>query len=170
TQPCPSYYPVAGDANPNTNGFAPSYAEMAPLLQSAVQRIGKPVGTTYTQAEDFSPFTLGEQSNLASQATLIGAYDEATGHNIPTIFWSYMRSQPTDWLFAFGHPISEPIWVETQIAGVRQWVLVQLFERRTLTYTPSNTSAWQVEMGNVGQHAYAWRYGVDPENPPWAKP
>jgi len=35
---------------------------------------------------------------------------------------------------------------------------VQVFERRVLTYTPSNPSGWQVEAGNVGQHYYAWRY------------
>jgi hypothetical protein len=84
------------------------------------------------------------------------------------MFWSYMRAQPTDWLFAFGHPISEPYWVRTKIGGTEQWVLLQLFERRTLTYTPANAPAWQVEMGNVGQHYYTWRYSVY-ENPPWAR-
>jgi hypothetical protein len=40
-------------------------------------------------------------------------------------------------------------------------VLIQLFERRTLTYTPANPSGFQVEMGNVGQHYYSWRYGIN---------
>ena len=69
---------------------------------------------------------------------------------------------------AFGHPISEPYWARTKIGGAEQWVLLQLFERRTLTYTPANSPAWQVEMGNVGQHYYTWRYGVY-ENPPWTR-
>ena len=43
-----------------------------------------------------------------------------------------------------------------------QWVLVQPFERRVLTYTPSNAAGWHVEMGNVGRHYYSWRYGKQP--------
>ena len=45
-------------------------------------------------------------------------------------------------------------------------VLVQLFERRTLTYTPSNAPARQVEMDNVGHRYFAWRYGAY-DAPPW---
>jgi hypothetical protein len=36
---------------------------------------------------------------------------------------------------------------------------VQLFERRVLTYTPTNPAAYQVEFGNIGQHYHRWRYG-----------
>src|SRR5690606_39101799 len=50
-------------------------------------------------------------------------------------------------------------WAWVAVAGVEQWVLVQPFERRVLTYTPGNAAGWQVEMGNVGQHYYQWRYG-----------
>jgi Tol biopolymer transport system component len=50
---------------------------------------------------------------------------------------------------------------------VEKDVLVQLFERRVLTYTPSNPAGFQVEMGNVGQHYYRWRYMLTPvPNPP----
>jgi hypothetical protein len=28
-----------------------------------------------------------------------------------------------------------------------------------LTFAPDNPAGWQVEMGNVGQHYVAWRYG-----------
>lgn len=59
----------------------------------------------------------------------------------------------------FGHPITEAYWTRTVIGGVEQWVLVQLFERRTLTYTLANPPVWQVEMGNVGLHYAIWRYG-----------
>jgi hypothetical protein len=37
-------------------------------------------------------------------------------------------------------------------------VLVQAFERRIMTYTPSNGAGFQVEMGNVGKQYYSWRY------------
>jgi hypothetical protein len=38
---------------------------------------------------------------------------------------------------------------------------------RVLTYTPSNPVAFRVEMGNVGQHYFAWRY---PHLGGWANP
>jgi hypothetical protein len=38
-------------------------------------------------------------------------------------------------------------------------VLIQVFERRVLTYNPANPTSWQVEAGNVGEHYYSWRYG-----------
>ncbi len=45
---------------------------------------------------------------------------------------------------------------------------MQCFERRCLTYTPSNATGWQVEAGNVGRHYYTWRYGQLPrtDQPP----
>jgi hypothetical protein len=46
-----------------------------------------------------------------------------------------------------------------RVDGVERLVLVQAFERRVLTYTPSNPDGWRVEAGNVGQHYYEWRYG-----------
>ncbi|MHB8646615.1 MAG: fibronectin type III domain-containing protein, partial [Thermomicrobiales bacterium] len=42
------------------------------------------------------------------------------------------------------------------------WVLVQPFERRVLSYTPANPSGFQVEMGNIGQHYFTWRYMTNP--------
>ncbi len=35
---------------------------------------------------------------------------------------------------------------------------MQLYERRVLTYTPTNPEPYKVEMGNVGRHYYSWRY------------
>ena len=57
----------------------------------------------------------------------------------------------------FGLAISEPYWAHTKVAGQDQTVLVQLFERRVLTYNPA-LAANKVEMGNLGQHYYQWRY------------
>ena len=53
----------------------------------------------------------------------------------------------------------EPVWISIQVNGENRSVLFQAFERRTLTYSPGNPPAWQVEMGNVGLHYYTWRYG-----------
>jgi hypothetical protein len=165
---CPAIVQVAGDIDLQGASTAPSYQDFGPYLAGVEARIGARVGMALTRAQPFELLTPSEQPNLATDATTLEFYDQTTQHNIPRMFWSYMRAQPADWLFAFGHPISEPYWVRTKIGGTEQWVLLQLFERRTLTYTPANSPAWQVEMGNVGQHYYAWRYGVY-ENPPWAR-
>ncbi len=58
---------------------------------------------------------------------------------------------------ATGYPITEPYWTRTVVGGVEKDVLVQLFERRVLTYTPFNAAAYQVKIGNVGLQYYQWR-------------
>ena len=88
----------------------------------------------------------------------------------PGIVWdaasnSYTQSDPLmDWLSVVGYPLSDPFWANIKVDGAQAWVLIQPFERRVLTYTPDNPAAWQVEMGNIGQHYYDWRYG-SPEPP-----
>ena len=64
------------------------------------------------------------------------------------------------WFYASGLPVSEPYWATVRVAGTQKDVLVQCYERRVLTYTPSNADPFRVEMGNVGIHYYAWRYQV----------
>jgi len=66
-----------------------------------------------------------------------------------------------NWVFTLGYPISEPYWTRIKVGGVDRDVLVQPFQRRVLTYSPDNSSSWQVEMGNVGRHYYLWRYGEE---------
>src|SRR6185437_13659217 len=56
------------------------------------------------------------------------------------------------------YPITEPYWTQAIVGGTQTNVMVQCFDRRCLTYTPRNTPQYQVEMGNVGLHYYAWRY------------
>lgn len=60
--------------------------------------------------------------------------------------------------YATGLPISEAYWITVRAAGVPARVLIQLFERRTLTYNPANPPGSRVEMGNVGLEYYHWRY------------
>ncbi|CAA9352698.1 MAG: hypothetical protein AVDCRST_MAG93-7194, partial [uncultured Chloroflexia bacterium] len=89
-------------------------------------------------------------------------FNNELGHNIPNVFQSYLASMPLPWVFVMGYPITEPYWTRATVGGQTKDVLVQLYERRTLTYTPSNQEAFRVEMGNVGQHYYRWRYGAAP--------
>jgi hypothetical protein len=162
---------VAGDAvagNPN----CPVYASFTNLTAWAADRTGQKV--TATLARDG---TVGDDPTKAAYAgTEIAYYEPVTGHNVPAVLWAMMNQRGliyvngryqtglvVDWLFAMGYPISEAYWTRCTVAGVEQDVLVQLFERRVLTYTPANPTGWQVEMGNVGRHYYTWRYGVTPQ-------
>ena len=80
---------------------------------------------------------------------------------LPSDVWlAYSCDEPRtgDTFYATGYPISEAYWTTVLVAGVPQDVLVQAFERRVLTYTPSNPAGWEVEAGNVGQHYHRWRY------------
>lgn len=110
------------------------------------------------------------------------------GYNIPAAFREFMHASGTvwdgaayaqadplmDWLFMLGFPISDPYWVSVQLNGEPVWTLIQAFERRVLTYTPSNPDGWRVEMGNVGRHYMEWRHAaggpVEPPTPPAPAP
>ena len=60
-------------------------------------------------------------------------------------------------LLNIGFAIAEPFWSTVKVGGVQKDVLVQAFERRVLTYTPTNNDPFKVEFGNIGQHYYTWR-------------
>ncbi len=121
---------------------------------------------------------VGRQDAGASPATRMVIY--TNGHNIPSIFWDFLNATGpvlvngqtqtaalnNPWFYATGLPISDPYWARVKISGVYQDVLIQAYERRVLTYNPANTPAWQVQVGNIGQHYYQWRYGAPLPPPP----
>lgn len=130
--------------------------------------IGAPTG--HTVASVFWDFF--QQPGWQAREIILA---RGTGHPVtkPIVFFQYMLHQvprrfPWHWLV--GWPITEPYWTRAVVAGQQQWVLVQCFERRCLTYTPSNPPGWQVEMGNIGRHYFTWRYHKEPGNAwilPW---
>lgn len=163
TTTAPNPAVVAGDPN---NPLSPFYASFKNLLGSTSDRTGQPITRQLDATGQVSIFQPPESRLLTN-------FDTVTGHNLADVFVSYFRqSGPVangngieddqlfkpNALYFFGHPITEPYWTRAIVAGKEQAVLVQLFERRTLTYTPANTPANRVEMGNVGQHYFAWRY------------
>jgi len=75
---------------------------------------------------------------------------------------SYFTDRILNLSSVVGLPLSEPYWVQATVGGQVKDVLVQVFERRVMTFTPSNSAAFQVEMGNVGRAYYKWRYGREP--------
>jgi len=155
---------LAGDPR-SLNPSAPGYGALANHLRCSPDGRGSSVSTQLQRDG-----TLAVISPPAM--TTLSAFIPETGHNIPNVLWDYLHRDGSvwngssyetqkviDWVFAFGFPITEPYWIRAKVGGEEKWVLVQAFERRVLTWTPTNDSAYQVEMGNVGQHYHAWRYG-----------
>ncbi|MDW8060184.1 MAG: peptidase domain-containing protein [Thermomicrobium sp.] len=175
----PAQVPVAGDLNdPN----APTYATFAPLMR--YQPL--PVGMTVIQTVDRNA-TVGADPALARFGVTAAVLVPETNHTVASVFWEFMNARGTvyadgafreDRLFenpfyATGLPLTEAYWTTVLVGGVPKRVLVQVFERRVLTYTPDNPPGWRVEAGNVGLHYYQWRYGQLGQQPitwPFARP
>jgi hypothetical protein len=138
----PARIPVAGDG-----GTGPTYADFGTLTGRASRREGQQIEPGSTSPPEPAVF---------------GPYQEESGHNWAAVFYQFATSagRPAgfDWLYTLGLPITEPQWVSVPVAGVERPVLVQLFERRLLTYNPANPPGTRVEMGNAGRHYWQWRY------------
>jgi hypothetical protein len=156
---------VAGDAD---DTVGPTYATFAGLLNQAPQSNGHVVAEQLLRNGQ----VVTNQSYANSYHVTIATQVPDTKHSVATPFWNFMNSSGTIWdgahnttgalflnpFYATGFPITEPYWTTVKVGGVSKDVLIQVFERRVLTYTPSNAAGWQVESGNVGQHYYQWRY------------
>jgi hypothetical protein len=156
----PVRIPVAGDTG--ATGVA-TYAHFAALTGRDNNRTGQPLhGNSYLRANGDQAEIVGGL-DFPAKVTL-ARFEEASGHNWADVFWAYANSsempQGFNWRYSLGLPITEPYWIIVPVNGQQQTILVQLFERRTLTYNPTNPPASQVEMGNVGRHYYTWRYGA----------
>ena len=155
---------VAGDG---TDPAAPTYAGFATLL-------GQPPATgPVTQRIERNGTLIPVAPVGPPGATDPATTDPVTHHSIPAVFWTWMNAPGPvlegdhvsagpvfDPLATLGRPISEAYWAAVMVGRQPRLVLVQLFERRILTYNPANPPAFQVEMGNVGRHYVAWRYGA----------
>ena len=164
-QYAPAQVNVAGDAN-DPNG--PTYATFNPLMAYGAI----PNGWVITQTVDRAG-TVTTDSSLSSYGVTSTDVGAPTKHDVASVFWDFMNSSgPIDQngqvvngklfanpFYATGYPITEPYWTHVLVGGVSKLVLVQVFERRVLTYTPSNPDGWKVEAGNVGLQYYQWRYG-----------
>jgi hypothetical protein len=143
--------PVAGDP---ANTW-PTYASLDKLRTVASQPAG-PVTRVYNPNGTFGTRAASGSDPL----TTITATDTITGHSLPKAFADF-RDDPRHPLATIGLAITEPFWTTVKVGGVQTDVMVQAFERRVLTYTPSNPDPFKVEFGNIGQHYFRWRYGTD---------
>lgn len=156
--PSPADIQIAGD--PLAPG-SPSFAS-APTYASLSGRQADD-GDRRTQQIDRRLYRDGHVDVIpAPYVVPYGQFEN--GHNVATPFQTYRAeidaatNVPGAGLHLVGLAITNPYWVRVPVGGTEQWVLVQAFERRVLTYTPSNPSGWQIEMGNVGLHYVRWRY------------
>lgn len=161
----PAQVNVAGDLN-DPNG--PTYATFNPLMTYGAIPNGWIITQTVSRAGEVTA-----DSSLSSYGVTSTDVGAPTKHNVASVFWAFMNSSgPIDQngqvvngklfsnpFYATGYPITEPYWTHVLVGGVSKLVLVQVFERRVLTYTPSNPDGWKVEAGNVGLQYYQWRYG-----------
>jgi hypothetical protein len=162
----PAQVNIAGDPE---DSDGPTYASFLGHLADPALEEGAPIAATLDRAGATSCCVPDGHGVTA------GPYVAETGHRVASVFWDYLNTsgrivergrRTTGPLFAnpyyaTGFPLAEAYWARVRVLGVQQWVLVQPFERRVLTFTPGNAAGWQVEMGNVGRHYYVWRYGAD---------
>ncbi|MBA2452162.1 MAG: PQQ-dependent sugar dehydrogenase [Chloroflexia bacterium] len=171
----PSAINLAGDLD---DIAGPTYATFERLLDLEPH----PTGSAIVQRIDRAG-NITQDDTLAQYGVLAAMPAPDTGHTVAGPFWEFMTSSAEVWqngalvnaqlfenpFYATGLPISEAYWTTVRVAGTQQDVLVQAFERRVLTYTPANEPGWQVELGNVGQHYYFWRYGEFPFPPSYGE-
>lgn len=161
---------IAGDS-----GEHPTYADIASfgLRDEPATAVGSTLtswfGASGVQAEARTPPTVV----TAAERLNVSVID----HTVASVFWEFMNSTGLveqdgrfvqaplfiNPYYATGFPITEAYWSEVKIGGAATTVLWQCFERRCLTYNPSNPAGWQVEAGNVGRHYYLWRYNEEPQ-------
>lgn len=163
----PANINVAGDAN-DPNG--PVYASFLDLLGAAPFDTGATITATVDRAGN-----VGNDPALAAHGVTAAHFAPETNHTVASVFWNFMNASGLVYdsgnyyedllfqnpYFATGLPITEPYWATVRVGGTERTVLVQVFERRVLTYTPGNPPGWDVEAGNVGLHYFEWRYNSD---------
>ncbi len=169
----PAAINVAGDEDDTTG---PTYATFTNLLAAGPAASGSTLTQRLSRAGTVTNDpTFAKYGVTAAHRVQVPGID----HQIASPFWEFMNSsgevyengryltEPIfeDPYYAIGYPISEAYWTKIKVAGTSHDVLVQVFERRVLTYTPANPAGWRVEMGNIGRHYYAWRYAQVPKAP-----
>jgi hypothetical protein len=176
----PACIPMSGDFG-DTN--APTYFDFQGVSNTQAGDHDAPDRTGQNATDTIERG--GEVGTDPSKANVPGVrfVHYENNHNIPQIFWDFLNSTGPvknaqgeivneklidPWFFASGLPISEPYWAKATIQGEVKDVLIQAYERRALTYVPSNQAGFQVEMANIGQHYFDWRYrnyGYCPADP-----
>ncbi len=149
----PAAIPVAGDLD-NTG---PTYAMIGTNGAALMTEVASAEGDQPTLSMSAGGAVgLYKGAYFSDPYVVLSHPDATTHHNIPKAFCDFRARVG---LSSIGYALSEPFWSTVKVNGQQKDVLIQAFQRRVLTYTPSNPAAFQVEFGNIGQHYYTWRYG-----------
>jgi hypothetical protein len=167
----PADIPLASD---NDDSNAPTYASFTKLANTTLgdhpadDQTGNVADMTVDKAG-----TVATDTAYDKYSVKYGFYNTETQHNIADQIWSFLNlSGPVvnpdgtmsdaklsdPWFYTTGYAISEPYWANVKVAGQQTDVLVQLFQRRVVTYQPDAPEGFKVQMGNIGAHYYDWRY------------
>ena len=166
----PAEINVAGDPDDNDG---PTYASLAGLRGEEPWDEGETITARIDREGDVTMVPSLAAYGVTAEFLV---QEDGIEHRVASVFWDFMWSQGLVWengqyvqdqlfenpFYATGLPITEAYWTEVEVDGDEQLVLLQCFERRCLTYTPSNDAGWEVEAGNVGRHYYEWRYEIIP--------
>jgi hypothetical protein len=161
----PPAIPMAGDPDNQAPTYAQLTTKAASLLAPATAKVGQVTTAAISTTGDLT--TMQGDDPSASSATQIAAFDAPTQHNVPGAFNDYRQQAG---LLTIGYAISEPFLAMVKVGGTPKRVMVQAFERRILTYTSANPIDFRIEMGNIGQHYYRWRYVSGTTSPLIATP
>src|SRR5262245_36851994 len=146
--------PSASCRSPRADGAPP-----IPAGQSIIAVIDRAGTVTNT----------GNPQGVTSAGVLEGV---TTNHSIASVFLAFLQTSGPVYqggqdvtqaifdplFYVTGYPITEAYWATVKAGGVNRTVLIQCFERRCLTFTPTNEPAFQVELANTGLQYYSWRY------------
>ena len=160
---------IAGDADDDTG---PTYATFAGLRDAPAAADG----ALLTELVDRQG-NVSRDDRLAAYGVTAAYHVSLPGldHQIASPFWAFIESRGTVYEAAryvdeplfedkwamFGLPLTEAYWSRVKLRGETADILVQIFERRVLTYNPAQPEGWRVQIANTGRHYVDWRYGGD---------
>ena len=143
--------------------IAPTYVTFGRVLARPPQDFNTPIVEVVSR--DGSIAIEGTYARYDARADML---IPETGHRVANVFRAYFEGSPlpasgevqaapfSPWHAVTGLPISEAYWTRARVGSIVRDVLVQAFERRVLSYTPSNPEGFKVEMGNIGLHYLRW--------------
>jgi uncharacterized protein YkwD len=163
---------IAGDLD---DPEGPTYRSFHSVLTDVVLRESLPLGSTIVQTIDRDG-NVGVDESLAAYGVTAAHYEPKTERTVASVFWEFLHGEGLVYqddrfvegrlfenaYYPTGYPVTDAFWTTVRVNGVPKRVLVQVFERRVLTYTPDNPEGWKVESGNVGLHFYHWFYEILP--------
>jgi hypothetical protein len=166
----------------DTSAESPTYASFRSVLGAAPVPSGQPITATLNRAGQVGGPV--DSRGVVSRGPIAGFGEGTTNHSVASVFLDFLQqtgpvfeggqnrneSVFTPLVFVTGLPISEAYWARVEVGAGTRDVLIQCFERRCLTYAPTNEPAFQVELANTGLQYFQYRYRTAAPVPPTMTP